>query len=90
MLYATKDKTHSLTIKNAQLNARGVYSVKATNQAGEITASARLTVNGNQFKYIVLIILHASKAPVESQRQYTSLFKSLKYYTPTIIYFLAP
>lgn len=47
MIYASDDKTHSLTIKKAKLDDKGRYTIRAVNEAGETTASAKLTVNGN-------------------------------------------
>jgi len=43
---AKKDQTHWLTIKNAHLDDGGQYSVRSVNDAGELTATAKLTVNG--------------------------------------------
>src|SRR5688572_23186417 len=54
IVYATKDHTHWLTIRNAQLNDGGIYTVKAVNEAGELAANAKLTVIGQQSLYLPL------------------------------------
>lgn len=46
MVYASRDQTHSLTVRDAQLLNGGMYTVKAVNEVGELAASARLTVKG--------------------------------------------
>lgn len=46
IVQATKDHTHWLTIRNAQLIDGGIYTVKAVNEAGDLSANAKLTVIG--------------------------------------------
>lgn len=46
IVQATKDHTYWLTIRNAQLIDGGIYTVKAVNEAGDLSANAKLTVIG--------------------------------------------
>jgi len=48
---AKRGQVYWLTIKNAQLDDGGHYSVRAVNDAGEFTAAAKLTVMGKLLKY---------------------------------------
>lgn len=49
IIYEKKNQTYALTIKNARLDDRGLYAIKATNSAGELIAGAKLTVNGKKY-----------------------------------------
>lgn len=51
VILSVADRTHTVAIRDAQLHDAGLITVKAANVAGEISASARLTVRGNHPYY---------------------------------------
>ena len=46
---ANSEDRHSLTIRETDLHHAGLYTVKAMNPAGEVSATASLHVNGDLF-----------------------------------------
>ena len=53
IVYGKEGDNYALIIKGVELKEAGKYSVKATNEVGNISAKAKLKVKGNYYPCVI-------------------------------------